>query len=127
MKLSLGAGDTFLTVSKDIRDHLWFIVSDPTLDELNVLLVNLTTWKTGKDGSCILDRGDHPFITHKSIINYADARVTSIAKLAKLHELNQIYRKEPLSPAVLARIRQGLRMSPHSIHRHKKIMEDKSP
>lgn len=126
MMLSLNAGDTFLTASKGIRDHLWFIISDPALDELNVLFVNLTTWKTEKDESCILDRGDHPFITHKSIINYADARVTSIANLAKLHELNQIYRKEPLSPAILARIRQGLRISPHSIHRHKKLMEDQS-
>ena len=126
MELSLSAGDTFMTVSKDIRDHLWFIVSDPTLDERNVLIVNLTSWKPEKDESCILERGEHPFITHKSIISYADARVASIANLSALYEVNQIYLKEPVSATILARIRQGLRISPHAIHGHKQILEDQS-
>ena len=126
MKLSLSAGDTFMTVSKGIRDHSWIIVSDPIHDEHNVLFVNLTSWKPEKDESCILERGEHPFITHKSIISYPDARVTSVADLSALSEVNQIYLKEPVSAPVLARIREGLRKSPQSKRGHKQIMDDQS-
>lgn len=126
MELSLSAGDAFMTVSKGIRDHLWIIVSDPTLDKRNVFIVNVTSWKPEKDESCILEEGDHPFITHKSIISYADARITSVANLSAVYELNQIYLQQPVSAPILARIRQGVRNSPHSKRGHKQIMEDQS-
>lgn len=128
MRLSLSAGDTFLTVSKSpsVSDHLWFIISDPTLDEHNILFVNLTTWIPDRkqDESCILNRGEHPFIRHKSIINYSRAQIASLANISALHEQNLIIMKEPVPDAVLDRIRQGIRVSPYAIHRHRQILQD---
>jgi len=105
---------------------LWFIISDPTLDEHNILFVNLTTWKSDReqDESCTLNRGEHPFIRHKSIIDYSRAQIASLANLSALHDQNQIIIMEPVTDSVLDRIRQGIRMSQHAIHRHRQILQD---
>ena len=65
-------GDSFLFENPvNSIKHLYFIISYPTHDN-NILLVNVTKYKVGKDTSCVLYPGDHPFIKQKSIINYAD-------------------------------------------------------
>ena len=124
MGLLLSAGDTFITISKSIRDHLWIVISDPSVDSEKVLIVNLTTWKEEKDQSCILEEGEHPFISHKSVISYADAQDTSIENLTAVQDSNQIVLRKPVDDAILTRIRDGLWRSPHSKQGHKAILNE---
>lgn len=99
------AGSTFLRADKD--SHLWVIISDPTKDPERVLVVNLTTHDQRKEDVCILERGDHPWITHKTCVNYEDAIVTSVAKLFELKDGGLIRLREPVAALVLKRMRDG--------------------
>jgi hypothetical protein len=100
----MNAGTTFLLSGVDI--HLWIVVSDPGADSENVLICNITTWTATKDQSCILQPGDHPFITHKSCINYGDSRVTTLQKLIDARDGGALTLQDPLDPAILKRIRE---------------------
>lgn len=55
--------------------HLWFIISDPLVDARRVLYVNVTSLDSTaplkdafNDRACVLDPGEHPFITVISCI-----------------------------------------------------------
>jgi hypothetical protein len=62
-------GDVFRFVG--IADiHVWMIISDPARDPSKVLIVNFTTWESHIDKACIVEAGEHPFIVHKTLINY---------------------------------------------------------
>jgi hypothetical protein len=102
----VNVGDTFLRADSD--KHLWLIISDPALDPENVVIVNLTTLDDQKESVCILKRGDHPWVRHDSCVNYRDAVVTSLEKLAKARKGKAIIVKSPLKAAVLVRIQQGV-------------------
>jgi len=69
----INIGDTFyITSPHNNTTHLFVVISKPN-ESNKVLLVNITTYRTGKDTACSLQPGDHPFIKTKSIINYAEA------------------------------------------------------
>lgn len=103
--------------NSDSLKHLYFVISDPDVDN-NVLLVNLTTMrnKPGEDKSCILNIGDHPFIKHKSIIDYKRAVSYDAIRLlrAKFNtSLRSIIQfKEELDDEILLKIQQGAQTSP---------------
>ncbi len=99
----MDAGTTFLLAAVDI--HLWIIVSDPLIDPDNVLIVNLTSLTPGKDHSCILRRGDHPWIRHDTCVNYQDSQVTTLKKLIAARDGKALIPDSPLDPIVLKKIR----------------------
>jgi len=101
------AGDTF--VFHDGSDnHLWVVISNPELDVTAfVVIVNLTTYKVGKDSACILNPEDHPFIKHETCVQYADARAVSNVILDRLADTVTIVLQGPVTPEVLDRIRRG--------------------
>lgn len=100
------AGYTFLNASaRNLPTHLWVIVSDPEQDADNVLIVNLTSWKSYHDQTCILRPGDHPWIQHDSCVNYPDAKVTSISTLEGLLSQGLITPKEAFDEEVREAIR----------------------
>ncbi len=74
-------GDTITLVTGSGVEHLYFIIGK---HGDRFLLVNATSYKKGKDSSsCILDQKDHPFIQHKTIVNYGDtldSRETTIER-----------------------------------------------
>jgi hypothetical protein len=82
------------------------VLSDPTRDHF-VLLVNLTSHRADKDDACILDVGDHPFIRHRSCVNYAKVKHIAVAQLETILNMPSVERREPLSIEVLQRIRDG--------------------
>lgn len=63
-------GQTITLRKDDGVEHIYFVIGQ--YGE-RFLLVNATTFKSGKVADCILDSNDHPFLRHKSIINYGDA------------------------------------------------------
>jgi hypothetical protein len=105
-------GDTFWAggVSRDLDGHLCVILSDPTRDPNNVLIVAVTTWENYKDDSCMLDTGDHPFITHLSCIAYDILpHPVSLEKLETLLTKHIIKKRQPLDAHVLEKVLAGAR------------------
>ncbi len=100
----MDAGTTFLLAAVDI--HLWIIISDPSIDPDNVLIVNLTSLTASKDQSCILRRGDHPWIRHDTCVNYQDSQVTTLRKLIAARDGNALLLNAPLDSAILKKIRE---------------------
>lgn len=100
-------GDTFLRTDSD--KHLWIVLSDPDIDSGTVLLVNMTTWNITRESACILQRGDHPWVRHKTCINYDDydTVVTTLADLQNARNAGAIRPQKPLSKAVLKRVLEG--------------------
>ena len=101
----MDAGSTFLRADSD--KHLWIVISDPAKDAERVLLVNLTTLDDRKEKACVLHAGDHPWIRHESCANYADAVVSTVAKLLAAKDAGAIVLQQPVSAVVLTRLREG--------------------
>ena len=108
--MSWCAGDTYIPYSNQIQDeeHLHFIVSKILSPSNKVLTVNLTSWHEKGDNTCILNVGDHPFVTHKSFILYNKATILTTEQLDDAEHRNLIYRHNPASKKLLERIQAGV-------------------
>jgi len=93
------------------KEHLYFIISDPNEDG-RVLLVNLTTYQPGKDKTCILNEGEHPFINHKSTIEYSEVLEPKIADLEKAIDSGIARTHAIASDVLLEKIQDGAKSSP---------------
>ncbi len=107
----MNAGDTFLIGNKSVDEHLWVIVSDPALDDQRVVVMNFTSAHRSKESFCLIQAGEHPFVKHETCIAYIHARITSLAKLIHNRDVGAIVPQDPVSPALLARIRRGVPLS----------------
>jgi len=107
------AGYTFVFYGS-LDNHLWVAISDPLIDaDQPVVIVSFTSYREGKDPTCILHPGDHSFITRDTAVYYADAREVPHSHLEDLANSGKLVRKDNLTTQVLARIRQGAAESPH--------------
>jgi len=104
-------GDTFFLKGGAADRHLRVIISDPSIDSQQVLFVSMTSYDVTKEDVCVLDVGDHPFVKHKTCIAYATAKHASLVELIKLRDTGQLRPSEPVSAAVLERIRRGVSLS----------------
>jgi hypothetical protein len=102
------AGTAFLSSDpKSRREHLWVILSDPKKNDQNVLIANVTTLDDRKERICILQRGEHPLITHESCIHYEESRITTLKALYEGKDAGLIKVVEPVAPLLLQRMREG--------------------
>jgi hypothetical protein len=102
------AGDTFRWADRALEKHLWIVISDPLLDVADdVAIVRLTTRRKDSDCTCILQPGDHPFITHETVVDYGCALDISNAGLEGFVGNGKAFLRERVSAEVLDRIRQG--------------------
>ena len=101
--------------------HLHFILTSPVrrknLEE--VLVVGITSTKV--DPEFTLDRGDHPFITHKSYINYRQAQILSVAHIRRSLENGEYKLRKTADLEIVKYICQGLLESPHSLPHHRRF------
>lgn len=104
------AGDTLLVAEPGASydSHLWMVLSDPEFDPERVLIANLTSWRADKDQACVLGPDDHPYIKHRSCVNYAGAKVVSAANIERLLEAGKVASHTPLDAELLARIRRAV-------------------
>lgn len=104
----MNAGDTFLVdePGTSYDSHLWMVISDLNADPNFVVIVNFTTWRADKDQACIVDVGDHPYIQHKSCVNYRKAKHVDVLAIRAMLANGDIKSHDPLSPALLQRIRE---------------------
>jgi hypothetical protein len=98
----MNAGDTFLTPSFD--DHLWMVISEPFLDP-NLVVVCFLSWQSYHDQACVVEPGEHPFVTHSTCVNYPGATIVADSTLETLKGDGRLRIKAPLSQVLLGRIR----------------------
>ena len=117
----MGKGQTFLAddeTPRGVVKHLRVVISGALEwgedKKPRYLVVSVTTWHEGvrrKDSSCILEAGCHPFIKHKSWIDYARAEPMTYAKIFNGLRRGTFIDKEDMPPDTLARIQAGARIS----------------
>jgi hypothetical protein len=100
----MNAGAVF-RFTKAADKHRWVVISDPAIDPINVLVVNITSYDPLEDQSCILETSDHSSLTMRSLVNYPRARVLSDADLESFVEEGLVRLLDPLEADVLERIR----------------------
>lgn len=106
-------GKTFLDepLPKIFTRHLRIIISNPNEDN-EFLTVPVDTFKSDfQDKSCIIEQGEHQFITHKSFVNYKYAKVISFAKIFNGLQQGIFIKKEDVSAELLLKIQNGAKKS----------------
>lgn len=116
------AGDAFFLKKVAADKHLWVIISDPEAHPDQVLFVSMTSYDLTKEDVCLIDQGEHPFVKHKTCIDYSDARHATSAQLDTLLTAEQILRATSVSDDLLERIRIGASLSEDLPQRYKKLL-----
>ena len=93
--------------------HLFFVISDPTLHGGTFVVVNITKDHIRAGRDCILQVGDHPWITGESFVSFRDARLITPSEEISLSALigTQVIIEQALDSAVLARIVQAAKVT----------------
>lgn len=91
--------------------HLHIVVSDVT--ETSVTVVFVSSVKEGReyDDACVLNKGDHPFIAHKSYIVYDKFQHYKKKDLEWSIKMGEFTVEPDVSQSVLERIRDGAKKS----------------
>lgn len=105
-------GDTFLLAKPDINNHLFIVISDPAQDPDRIVTANFTSWRADKDQTCIVNSGDHRFLTRRSCVHYAEDRLIRLADYQRLLAAGAIFAHDPVADALLNRILAGAAVSP---------------
>ena len=116
-------GDTFLLAKRGINDHPFVIISDPAQNPTQVVTANFTSWRPDEDQSCILERGEHRLITHRSCVYYDNRQLTQ-AQYQHWLETGAIVPQDPVSVELLQRILNGAAISPFIPLGNKQILVD---
>ncbi len=117
----MNAGDTLIIdePGTSLDSHLWIVISDPAENPDEVVLVNFTKYRADKDQACIVELGDHPFISQRTCVEYRGAKTASAKELQILLDSGQISSHKPASPELLRRIRDGV---PNSRMRNEHVL-----
>ena len=98
--------------SSEATEHLWIIVAEIDAASGKAVCVNVTTEQYDSDKSCQLNKGDHSFVSHPSVIYYKDARELdlTLVEIAITSGIKKFICKphDPCSPELLKRVQQGL-------------------
>ena len=107
--MKISCGDALLpSPNQNIDNHLWVVVTDPEGDPPSVVIVNLTSFRPGVDETVILHQGDHPFVRHKTVVNYCDARSRPTKGIEEALEKGLIKILDSATPQFIKRIKQGV-------------------
>ncbi len=94
--------------------HLWVVLTEPDENPLTVVIVNLTTPRWDSDRTVILQPADHTFITHETVVLYAEAVIVPVEPLNKYVDLRPNCRRDDCSTSMIKRVRDGLLASPET-------------
>jgi hypothetical protein len=103
-------GNTFL-LPKSSDDHLWAIISDPSIDPDHVVVLRFLSFHDYEyeQKSCVIYDGEHPFFKHATFVDYASAVITTNKHLEELKKTSHLkQRSKDLGAALLAKIRQAI-------------------
>jgi hypothetical protein len=111
----LRVGDTFFLsntggAANPAGAHLMICLAvDPKKD--TAIIVPLITRHEYSDTSCVLNVGDHAFITHETCAAYDFARVVTLSETSNRVDRGAIKLKAPVSADVLKRLQVGFVLS----------------
>jgi hypothetical protein len=109
----LPPGSTFLISTPPFFKTLLLYILIAAEKKTNTgLIVNITTSKAGCDKSCVVMPGEHSFLKHESVINYADSKNSSISTIEEALSKGVIKPHDPVRPELLNKIREGGLKSP---------------
>ena len=102
------------------RKHLFICLTDVFGPDKETLMVSVSTHLAGlpADDTCHLFAGDHPFIKHKSFVEYDKARVYAADKLVKGEREGRFVAMDALESSIFARVCYGLEQSPFTAPKH---------
>lgn len=109
-------GGSILAIAGTVR-HLHVICSkpffNPATGEISVVAVNISSVKdrTRYDKTCVLEKGDHPFIRHKSFVYYKGSTIFRISKIQQGIETGEITVLENVSEQILKKVLSGFATS----------------
>ena len=119
-------GDTFLRPARSTpseTQHLWIVLTDPN-SENQVLIVNITSFKSWQDQTVMLNQGEHPFITQRSCVFYREAEIVDNSKLDEAEKRGAIAKRESCSQDVIDLVRSGVTASPQTKRVIKRFFND---
>ncbi len=106
------------------KKHLFVICNDTCIDGKN-LIVPLVTWKNSySDDACVLDVGDHPFIRHRSCIQYRSTRLEMAENIMKGINSNTFIRHTDFTEFHFLKIKNGIVRSKHTPRKFKNYAYD---
>jgi hypothetical protein len=104
------------------RGHLFIILTNPCPDGM-VLMVPVCSVGTKYDNTCILGKGDHNFLTHKSFLAYYRLGTSSAAALVEQVKKTVFVDKGMLNERVFALVCNGVTTSRDAPPKHKRYFE----
>ena len=99
------AGECYLFEDVGGR-HLHIILTNPAGSHSQVIMVNITSWRTGSDETCIIWPEEHPFIKGQSVVFYQKASMVKESNIALIKRNGRAL--EPLSDRLLTKICEGI-------------------
>ncbi|MCL5098047.1 MAG: hypothetical protein M1608_11075 [Candidatus Omnitrophica bacterium] len=106
-------GDTFLGGGEVLgEDHLWLVINNPPAHAGVALIVNVSTLRPNAETTCLVQKGEHPFIQHDSYVRYGSARSANVADLEKLVKAGRRKPHQAASRVLLEKVRAGATASP---------------
>jgi len=113
----MAKGDSFLstpekTPTGEEKRHLRIIITNADV-ELNYVVVSVTTLyhRNIQDCSCILQKSDHNFIKHKSIVDFKRTKIMSSVEIANGILKGLLIPKDSVRDDVLQRIIEAAKKS----------------
>jgi hypothetical protein len=106
------AGDAYLIAFEYTRGlpHLWIVVAGPDLQG-RIILVSVTTLRSWRDQTMILQPGDHPYVRHPSVIFYKFAMESNAGTLQQWIDTGRADPQAACSAELLKLIQQGITAS----------------
>ena len=120
------AGECFLIGGHGLTPHLWIVLTQPSGDPARVLIASCTSRKPWSDDTILLDRGDHPFIRHETVIAYTEVRIVEVRVIEFQLGVGKIARKERMRRAVLDRVVRAVLNSTNTAAKFKQFILDQN-
>lgn len=102
--------------------HLWILLTDPDPSTNLAVIVSVTSLKSYSDKTVVLKKGDHPYLTHSSVVSYGHAREYRVDKIEKMIASGWPL-CDPCSDELLKAVQDGLLASPHTERRLKAVCQ----
>jgi hypothetical protein len=99
----LRPGDTF---HSELDGHLWVVLTEPDASG-RIVCVNYTTRHDRSDATTVCQAGEHRFFTHETVVAYRYAQRYTTKTVAQYLEAGTFTVKQPCSPALLNKVREG--------------------
>ncbi len=114
MELIRAGSSIYFSTHEIPNPHLHFILTDPDGNPEEVVAVMVCTAKWHTDKTVVLEPGDHPFIRHRSSVQFGGADFLPVGKVQNLIKNKKCFLKEDMSAGLLQRVRAGLLKSIHT-------------